>query len=58
LARYRYRTSAIVGPWRRTREQAAADAVNARQARWDETGAQLRWTVPGDIEEERSQAAA
>ena len=56
MPRYRYRTPAIVGPWRSSREEAAADAVNARQALHDESG-DLRWLVPGDLEEEQKAAA-
>lgn len=51
LVRFRYRTGAIVGPWRNTREAALGDAVKAGQARIDETQADgVRWTVPGKIE--------
>ena len=49
---YRYRTSALVGPWRKTARQAVLDALHARQARRDERDRQvLRWLVPGRIEE-------
>lgn len=49
---YRYRTSALVGPWRKTERQAILDAVHARQARRDERDRNvLRWLVPGQIEE-------
>jgi hypothetical protein len=57
MARYRYRTCAILGQWRATLEEAAADAVKARQARWDEGGEMLRWLVPGEIEKEQREAA-
>lgn len=50
MARYRYRTDALVGPWRDTIEQAAADAVRANQARPDGAGGGVRWLVPGRIE--------
>lgn len=49
---YRYRTSALVGPWRKTARQALLDALRARQARRDEHDRQaVRWVVPGRIEE-------
>ena len=49
---YRYRTSALVGPWRKTARQAVLDAVRARQVRRDERNRQaLHWLVPGRIEE-------
>jgi hypothetical protein len=52
LRRYRYRTSALTGPWRTSAFEAADDAVRAKQAVNDITQASgLRWTVPGRIEE-------
>jgi len=52
LRRYRYRTSALTGPWRETLFEAADDAVRAKQAVNDVTQASgIRWTVPGRIEE-------
>ena len=57
MALYRYRTCAILGPWRRSREEAVADAVKARQAKWDEGDGRLDWLVPGEIEMERRAAA-
>ena len=49
---YRFRTSVLVGPWRKTARQAVIDAVRARQARRDGRDRQvLRWLVPGKIEE-------
>ena len=49
---YRYRTPALVGPWRKTARQAVLDALRARQARRDESDSHaLRWLVPGRIEE-------
>lgn len=49
---YRYRTPALVGPWRKTVRQAVLDALRARQARRDERDRQaVRWLVPGGIEE-------
>ena len=49
---YRYRTSALVGPWRKSARQAVLDALHAHQARRDERNRQvLRWLVPGRIEE-------
>lgn len=49
---YRYRTPALVGPWRKSRRQAVLDALRARQARRDEADRRdVRWLVPGGIEE-------
>ncbi len=49
---YRFRTSALVGPWRKTPRQAVLDAVRAHQARRDERDRDaVRWLVPGRIEE-------
>ena len=53
LARYRYRTPALAGPWRESREAALRDAIAAKQARLDESEpGGICWLVPGDIEEE------
>jgi hypothetical protein len=50
--RYRYRTAALAGRWRDSREEAMRDAVNARQALADEGAADgLRWLVKGEVEE-------
>ena len=57
MARYRYRTCAILGPWRRTADEAIADAVKARQALWEGSERTLRWLVPGEIEQDRRVAA-
>jgi hypothetical protein len=46
---YRYRTAALVGPWRPCPEAALADAVRACQACYDDSGA-LAWRVSGAIE--------
>ena len=52
MRRYRYRTSALTGPWRATELEAANDAVRAKQAVDDNTHTSgIRWTVPGKIEE-------
>ena len=53
---YRYRTRALLGRWRATREEAAADAVNARLARIED-GAFV-WKVPGEIEAQGRTVAA
>ena len=51
--RYRFRTAALVGPWRQTRGTALRDARKARQADADETEPDgVRWRVPGMIEED------
>jgi len=56
---YRYRTAALVGPWRETRAQATADALHAGQMRRDECDPhELRWMVEGRIEERRPDPAA
>ena len=57
MARYRYRTCAILGPWRLTLQEAEADAVKARQAKWTDNGDSLVWLVPGEIEKEQRAAA-
>lgn len=52
---YRYRTKALVGPWRRTPAQAMADALNAGQVRRDERDRHnLLWLVEGRIEERQA----
>ena len=58
MARYRYRTPAVTGRWRDSREAAVRDAINAKQACQDlgEPGG-VRWIVPGSIEEEQKEAA-
>ena len=59
LRRYRYRTAALLGAWRESREDAIADAIRADQARRDENEAcGLSWRVPGQIEEEAARRAA
>jgi len=47
---YRYRTTVLVGPWRRHPDKALEDAVRAGQARAGE-GGDLAWLVTGRIEE-------
>jgi hypothetical protein len=50
-ARWRYRTQVLAGPWRRTTEQAAEDAIAQGQALRDEAQPHcLWWRVPGRIE--------
>ena len=49
---YRYRTAALVGPWRKSARQAVLDAVRAHLVRREGRDRQtLRWLVPGRIEE-------
>lgn len=55
MGRYRYRTCVLVGPWRESPEEAAEDAIRSRQARPNDGGGGLSWSVPGMIEE-RSEA--
>lgn len=53
MARYRYRTPVLAGPWRDLRAAAIRDAVAANQAREDfNEPLGIRWLVPGEIEEE------
>ena len=55
MVRYRYRTPALAGRWRESREAAQRDAINAHQALADENApGGLRWLVRGEIEEEES----
>ena len=57
MIRYRYRTPALAGRWRESREAAERDAVTARQAVADAAApGGLRWLVPGEIEEQRNDA--
>ncbi len=51
MAKYRYRTNVLTGPWRETPDQAMNDAVRARQIRMEEPGQPI-WIVPGWIEDE------
>lgn len=52
MPKFRYRTSALTGPWRDTPDQALNDAVKAKQAWIDEDNpSDVRWIVPGQIEE-------
>jgi hypothetical protein len=52
MARYRYRTSALVGPWRDTAETAFEDAVRAGQAVRDPSESSgYRWCIAGLIEQ-------
>jgi len=58
LLRYRYRTPALTGQWRDSRDAALRDAINAKQALGDknEPGG-VRWLVPGEIEETESSSS-
>jgi hypothetical protein len=50
---YRYRTAALVGPWRKSLARAMVDALHAGQVRRDEIDRhKLRWMVDGRIEED------
>ncbi len=56
LPRYRYRTRALIGPWRSSRDEAVLDAIGAKQALLEQRDPlRVRWVVPGDIEEEGEQ---
>ena len=58
VRRYRYRTPALAGPWRDSAEAAIRDAVSANQAVLEGDRAdQIRWIVPGTIEEESDLSA-
>ena len=51
MRRHRYRTPALTGPWRESYEDAVRDAVNAKQAQYDDDQPDgVTWTVPGEIE--------
>lgn len=51
MRRYRYRTPALTGPWRESREDAVGDAVRAKQAQPDrDQPSGVKWIVPGEIE--------
>jgi hypothetical protein len=51
VRRYRYRTPALTGPWRESHDDAARDAVRAKQAEFDDDRpSRLKWIVPGEIE--------
>lgn len=53
LGRFRYRTPALAGRWRDSREEALRDALNAHQAVADDTEPDgVRWLVAGEIEQE------
>ena len=55
---YRYRTSALVGPWRKSARQAVLDALHAKQARRDDHQRDtVHWLVPGRIEEMETNGA-
>ena len=52
MRQYRYRTAALVGPWRESRARAAGDAARAGQVIVDgEDPLNFRWVVAGEIEE-------
>ena len=58
MRRYRYRTTALTGPWRDSSAEAMCDAAKAKQAEIDsDDPSTLRWIVPGRIEEMSSQSA-
>ena len=53
MAQHRFRTVAIVGEWRATRQQACRDALRARQAEPDGASPDgVHWLVPGTIEKD------
>ena len=51
VVRYRYRTPALTGPWRESHDDAVRDAVNAKQAQYDDDQTSgVKWIVPVEIE--------
>jgi hypothetical protein len=59
VRRYRYRTPALTGPWRESQKDAVRDAVNAKQAQYDEgEPAGVKWVVRGEIEVRNNEKAA
>jgi hypothetical protein len=59
VRRYRYRTPALTGPWRDSEADAVRDAVNAKQANYDEDQPSgVKWIVPGEIEVRNNEQAA
>ena len=59
VARYRYRTPALAGRWRDSREEAMRDALRAQQALFDDDApGGLRWLVRGEIEDQEHSASA
>jgi hypothetical protein len=50
MARFRYRTCVLIGPWRDSREQAERDATSSKQANPSPEGDGISWVVPGAIE--------
>lgn len=51
MRRYRYRTPALVGPWRESQDDALRDAARAGQLVLEGSGSAMRWMVAGEIEE-------
>ena len=59
MRRYRYRTPALTGPWRKSPDEAVRDAVRAKQAQIeDDHPAGVKWIVPGRIEELNNEEAS
>lgn len=56
MAQHRFRTAAIIGEWRPTREQACQDALKARQALSAARPDDVHWLVPGTIERDGPRA--
>jgi hypothetical protein len=53
LRQFRYRTTALTGPWRESFDAAVEDAARAGQILFDQEKTQdFRWVVPGKIEEQ------
>ncbi len=53
MPQFRYRTRALIGPWRSSRDEALLDAVGAKQVLLEgRAPLAIRWLVPGEIEEQ------
>lgn len=50
MSRYRYRTAALVGPWRDSHLKAETDAIAYGQAMIEPGSGKFVWRVPGEIE--------
>ena len=54
---YRYRTPALVGPWRDSAADALKDAARAGQLVFEGNASAMRWMVTGEIEEKVTRSA-
>ena len=51
MRQYRYRTAVLIGPWRESHDEAIGDAASAGQLVVEANSGDVRWIVPGRIEE-------